>query len=50
MSGTGAAGNIPRSGSTSLDLTGFLGLSDDDARRNIAEDGPNEIASQVGAR
>ena len=46
MSGTGASGSIPRSGSTSLDLTGFSGLSEDEARRNIAEDGPNEIASQ----
>ena len=31
---------------TSLDLTGFAGLSEDDARRRIAEDGLNEIASQ----
>ena len=33
-------------GGTSLDLSGFAGLSEDDARRIIAEDGANEIASQ----
>src|SRR5512146_1487021 len=45
MSGTRVSQNPPRSG-TSLDLAGFSGLTDEDARRNIAEDGPNEIASQ----
>lgn len=38
-------GNTPEPGSTSLDLTGFPGLSEDYARRHIAEDGLNEIAS-----
>jgi P-type Ca2+ transporter type 2C len=30
---------------TSLDITGFDGLGEDEARRNIVADGPNEIAS-----
>ena len=38
--------SAPKSGGTSLDLTGFAGLSEDEARRNIEADGPNEIASQ----
>src|SRR5665811_2069644 len=46
MSKTSVLENTPKPGRTSLDLTGFAGLSEDDARRNIAEDGPNEIASQ----
>lgn len=36
----------PASAGTSLDLIGFAGLSEEDARRNIASFGPNEIASQ----
>ena len=35
-----------RSGGTSLDLTGFVGLSEDEALHRIEQDGPNEIASQ----
>ena len=46
MSKTSVLENTPRPGGTSLDLTGFAGLSEDEARRNIAEDGLNEIASQ----
>ncbi len=46
MSITSVKERTPKSGATSLDLTGFTGLSEEDARRNIAEDGPNEIASQ----
>ena len=46
MSITSVPEKLPRSGSTSLDFAGFAGLTDEDARRNIAEDGPNEIASQ----
>src|SRR5512140_1766620 len=46
MSGTPVSENTPRSGGTSLDLTGFSGLGEDEARRNISEDGYNEIASQ----
>ena len=34
-----------RSDATNLDLTGFAGLSEDEARRILAEDGPNEIAA-----
>lgn len=44
MSGTRVTRDSSRPGA-SLDLTGFSGLSEDDARRNIAEDGSNEIAS-----
>ena len=46
MSTTIAKEKTPKSAATSLDLTGFTGLTEDDAQRNIAEDGPNEIASQ----
>jgi Ca2+-transporting ATPase len=46
MSKTSVLENTPKPGRTSLDLTGFAGLSEDDARRRIAADGPNEIASQ----
>ena len=35
-----------RAGGTALDLSGFTGLSEDDACRKIEQDGPNEIASQ----
>lgn len=35
----------PRLAATSLDLTGFAALSENAARRNIAEDRPNETAS-----
>src|ERR1035438_10379165 len=37
--------NTQRPAATSLDLTGFSGLTEDDASRNIASDGANEIAS-----
>ncbi len=46
MSSTSVKERTPKSAATSLDLAGFTGLSEEDARRNIAEDGPNEIASQ----
>ena len=46
MSKTNVLEKAQRPGLTSLDLSGFAGLSEDEARRNIAEDGPNEIASQ----
>ena len=46
MSETNVLEKAQRPGLTSLDLTGFAGLSEDEARRNIAEDGLNEIASQ----
>ena len=46
MSKTNVLEKAQRPGLTSLDLTGFAGLSEDEARRNIAEDGLNEIASQ----
>ncbi|MEO8660937.1 MAG: cation-transporting P-type ATPase, partial [Bryobacteraceae bacterium] len=46
MSSTSVKEAAPKAGATSLDLTGFTGLSEEEARRNIAEDGPNEIASQ----
>jgi P-type Ca2+ transporter type 2C len=36
----------PGSGGTSLDLSGFAGLNEDEARRKIAQDGPNELPSQ----
>ena len=45
MPKTSVLEKTPKPGRTSLDLTGFTGLSEDDARRNIAEDGLNEIAS-----
>jgi magnesium-transporting ATPase (P-type) len=45
MAKTSVLENTPRSGGTSLDLTGFAGLSEADARGNIERDGPNEIAS-----
>jgi Ca2+-transporting ATPase len=31
---------------TSLDLSGFAGVSEEDARRRLEQDGPNELASQ----
>src|SRR5664279_511825 len=46
MSKTSVLEKAQRPGLTSLDLTGFAGLSEDEARRNSAEDGLNEIASQ----
>src|ERR1035437_8459357 len=46
MSRTSVVKDAARSGGTSLDLSGFAGLSEDDARRNIEQDGSNEIASQ----
>ena len=46
MSKTSVVKDAPRSGGTSLDLSGFTGLSEDEARRNIQQDGPNELASQ----
>jgi len=46
MSKSSVLENTPKPGRTSLDLNGFSGLNEDDARRRIAADGPNEIASQ----
>src|SRR5512141_2545557 len=46
MSNTSVRQTAPKPSGASLDLIGFAGLSEDEARRNIAEDGPNEIASQ----
>jgi Ca2+-transporting ATPase len=46
MSKTSVVKDAPRPGGTSLDLSGFTGLSEDDARRNSERDGPNELASQ----
>jgi P-type Ca2+ transporter type 2C len=46
MSRTSVLEDARRPGGTSLDLSGFEGLSEDDARRNIEQDGQNELASQ----
>jgi P-type Ca2+ transporter type 2C len=46
MSRTRELQDAPRAGGTGLDLSGFTGLSEDDACRKIEQDGPNEIASQ----
>ncbi len=46
MSSTKVLKDTPASSGTSLDLSGFTGLSEEDALRNIAQDGPNELASQ----
>ena len=46
MSGIGVMENAPRPGGTSLDLGGFAGLGEDEARRKIEQDGPNELPSQ----
>ena len=46
MSSTSGLKPGSKAGSTSLDLGGFAGLSEDAAWLNIQEDGPNEIASQ----
>ena len=46
MSRTSVSVDTPRSSGTSLDLTGFAGLSEDEARRRIEQDGPNELPSQ----
>ena len=46
MPKTDLSEDTTKSGSTSLDLAGFAGLSEDDARQRVVADGPNEIASQ----
>jgi P-type Ca2+ transporter type 2C len=46
MAITEVSTDAAKSGSANLDLGGFTGLSEDDARRNIEADGPNEIAAQ----
>ena len=46
MYGTSVLEDDPRPGGTSLDCSGFAGLGEDDARRNIEQDGPDELASQ----
>ncbi len=46
MATTSVSEKVAKAGGTSLDLTGFAGLCEEEAARNIAQDGPNEIASQ----
>jgi transcriptional regulator with PAS, ATPase and Fis domain len=47
MSRTSALEEAPRPGGRSPDLSGFAGLSEDHAHRNIEQGGPGEFASQV---
>ncbi len=46
MSKTEVSEDKPKPGSASLDLAGFAGLSEDEARQRVEADGPNEIAAQ----